>query len=424
MCVSLAKWVAGSFSSIASRMAGRAAGTMCYRETQLENGVRIITHYRKGNTFSMRVWINSGSAAGPPGVAHFAEHMLFGGTGKKNAEKIREDMKRHSLEMNACTTRDYFALGARGPLRSFGAALDMSLDMAVNSAIPEERMEVERKRIREEERAVQEIGEERLIENAHAAVLLGSYREPVLGHAEEIEAVDREQVKRHMESALCGENVKIIVSGEVPHKEVVERVRRSGEMEKIKGKGKREIESREVALAFRYPGREGMFYPAVLLQSLLGSYVEGENRGSLLDRAVRKVGIRGVDEIKSMYFPYRDEGLLLFLVRSKSPMRSGAVLRRANEVKRVLEGELRKGIPRRFWKGLAARLGEYLGSSDGQCEFIGEQSVSGKEVVGQSEFLQRLRGVTSGELGALFKHALLERDPVIVTADEVERPTK
>jgi len=79
--------------------------------THLANGVRILSetmaHMR---SVSIGIWVKSGSRQDPAkqlGMAHFAEHMLFKGTAKRDALQIAKDIDALGGVLNAQTAKEY-----------------------------------------------------------------------------------------------------------------------------------------------------------------------------------------------------------------------------------------------------------------------------------------------------------------------------
>ncbi len=81
---------------------------MEYQFTQLDNGLRIITLHRPGTrTAACRFFVRAGSRYDDvhPGLAHFTEHMLFGGR-----KHIFGEIESRGGELNAHTGREYLSL--------------------------------------------------------------------------------------------------------------------------------------------------------------------------------------------------------------------------------------------------------------------------------------------------------------------------
>ena len=76
-----------------------------------ENGLRILLLPEEDAlSASLDIWVEAGSRYEDPaeqGISHFAEHMLFKGTGKRTARQISEEIDALGGSLNAYTTRQY-----------------------------------------------------------------------------------------------------------------------------------------------------------------------------------------------------------------------------------------------------------------------------------------------------------------------------
>src|SRR5688500_5213921 len=82
-----------------------------YQRSVLKNGVVLITEKAANfKSLSIGVWVKGGSRHESPsqaGMAHFLEHMMFKGTGKRTALDIARDVDLVGGDFNAMTTREY-----------------------------------------------------------------------------------------------------------------------------------------------------------------------------------------------------------------------------------------------------------------------------------------------------------------------------
>jgi predicted Zn-dependent peptidase len=85
-----------------------------FNKTELPNGIRIITEsLPHSKVVSVGVWIDAGSRDEHDlnsGSAHFVEHMLFKGTGKRSAQEIAREFDVLGGSANAFTTRENICL--------------------------------------------------------------------------------------------------------------------------------------------------------------------------------------------------------------------------------------------------------------------------------------------------------------------------
>ena len=80
-----------------------------YQEIKLPNGARLLTEEVPGaRSAALGFFVGVGSRheqAGENGAAHFIEHMLFKGTGRRSTAQLARDMDAIGGQINAYTTK-------------------------------------------------------------------------------------------------------------------------------------------------------------------------------------------------------------------------------------------------------------------------------------------------------------------------------
>ena len=122
--------------------------------TRLANGVRILSetmpHVR---SVSLGIWVKTGSRQDPAehlGMAHFAEHMLFKGTPKRDALQIAKDIDALGGVLNAQTAKEYTVYYVKVLDESLAKAADVLFDLFLNSLIATEELEKEKRVVLQE----------------------------------------------------------------------------------------------------------------------------------------------------------------------------------------------------------------------------------------------------------------------------------
>lgn len=125
-----------------------------YELIELPNGIRIIhkevNHTRIAN---IGIMLDIGSRDELPeeqGLAHFFEHMVFKGTGKRNSYYIINRLESLGGELNAYTTKEKICLYASLLDNHIDKAVELLADITFNSTFPEKQIEKERSVILEE----------------------------------------------------------------------------------------------------------------------------------------------------------------------------------------------------------------------------------------------------------------------------------
>lgn len=122
---------------------------MNYKKTTLKNGLRILTIPMNGTeTATVMVMVGVGGrheTDKQAGLSHFIEHMMFKGTTKRpTAQSISEELDGIGGEFNAFTAADKTAYYAKVDGRHIDKALDVIVDIFLNSKL--EQVEIDRER--------------------------------------------------------------------------------------------------------------------------------------------------------------------------------------------------------------------------------------------------------------------------------------
>ena len=130
----------------------------------LPNGVRVVTE-RVEHVDSVALGISSltGSRQDPPGcegVVHFLEHVLFKGTTSRSARQIAEVADDIGGNVNGLTDREELYLYARTAADHAQLALELLLDLLLNSTCGEEEVAREREVVWQELANVQDVPED------------------------------------------------------------------------------------------------------------------------------------------------------------------------------------------------------------------------------------------------------------------------
>ncbi len=148
------------------------------------------------------------------GVSHFIEHMMFKGTKKRSPRMIASEFDRIGGYLNAFTAKDYCCYYARVVKDKIDIAVDVLADMIINSQFDAEELERERRVILEEikmyEDSPDEIIHELLGQNIWKHSRLGN---PILGTAETVAAMKREQIHEVFSRQYVTGNLLICVAG-------------------------------------------------------------------------------------------------------------------------------------------------------------------------------------------------------------------
>jgi zinc protease len=196
---------------------------------KLSNGLTVLRIDRPGwPVVTADVWVATGSASEVPaeaGISHFLEHMMFKGTERRAVGELDRLVEGVGGHWNAGTSKDFTHYYVTLPSDHRALAIDALADAVLRSVIDPAEVERERRVILEEWRRAEDNPPQvlftRLYETAYAG---GTYRWPVIGMRETIEAITRDQLGAYHRSRYRAETMTLILAGPVGDKEVLDEV--------------------------------------------------------------------------------------------------------------------------------------------------------------------------------------------------------
>ena len=256
------------------------------------------------------------------GTAHFAEHIIFKGTGNRSALDLAIDIEGSGGTINAFTSEDQTCLETRGPAELLPLFLEVMSDMLWNSSFPPEEVEREREVIAEEIVMYQENPSDHLHDLLSQALWpnhpLGRQ---ICGTEASILGINADSLREFTQEHYSTEGLTVAVAGNVTHDQVIklvekflpEKATKASSFETFtpspsKGSAplihdQREIEQSHIALAFHTSGRQSEQRQVLRMLSLL----LGETMSSRLFQELREK--RGLCyHISSDFSLYEDTG--------------------------------------------------------------------------------------------------------------------
>lgn len=200
-----------------------------YNKTTLSNGVRIITeeipHVR---SVCLGFWVGAGSRDEDDnnnGIAHFIEHMMFKGTGKRTAKEIAETLDAVGGQLNAFTSKEYTCYYAKVLDEHLSIAVDLLGDMFFNSLFKAEDIEKEKNVIIEEIKMYEDAPDE-LVHDIFASTLWSGHAlgRPIIGTDEIIKRLGREDLISFRDDFYTPDSLVVAAAGNVRHNEIIEKL--------------------------------------------------------------------------------------------------------------------------------------------------------------------------------------------------------
>jgi predicted Zn-dependent peptidase len=202
-----------------------------HRTTTLQDGVRVITERIENvRSVALGFWIGTGSAMesdGEAGTSHLLEHMLFRGTERYRSHEIDEMFDAMGAEINAGTDRESTSLYTRVMDRHLERAFDVAAEMVWRPRF--ESLEAEREVVLEEIAMYEDDPQDRVFDVLGEAVF-GAHPlgRAVIGTAEVVGAVTREQLQAFHDERYAPRSIVIAAAGSVDHDALVELARAAG----------------------------------------------------------------------------------------------------------------------------------------------------------------------------------------------------
>ena len=210
------------------------------RKVTLDSGVTLLY---QGNphspTIAFGAWIKRGSRDESPaerGLSHLLEHMVFRGTGKRDALRIALDLEAIGGQWDAFTSREVTCYNARVLEEHFESLVDILADIILDPTIPEEALRLERKVVQEEIRSIKDSPEDFTHELFMSTLFKGHpLGHPVAGNLGRVGRFSRNDILDFHRKVYTGSNTVIGFVGNIPLprvKRIVDRkfrfARRSG----------------------------------------------------------------------------------------------------------------------------------------------------------------------------------------------------
>lgn len=185
----------------------------------LPNGLTLIVRPEaESPVTSVQVWVKTGSIHEGEqlgaGLSHFLEHMLFKGTARRAGRDISATVQAHGGYINAYTSFDRTVYYIDVPTEHTDVAIDVLADMVFHSTLPAEEIEKEKQVILREIDMGQDDPDQRLGQALfETAYREHPYRQPVIGHRDVFEAVDRDALLAYYQSRYVPNNAVVVIAG-------------------------------------------------------------------------------------------------------------------------------------------------------------------------------------------------------------------
>lgn len=201
------------------------SGTNVMQRT-LSNGLTVVVEEsHAAPVVAVQMWVNVGSGEeddADAGLAHVLEHMLFKGTARRGVGEIARELEAVGGYVNAYTSNDVTVYHTVVASRFLDLGLDVIGDAVLNSSLDADELQRETKVVLEElSRSLDSPARRSWNQLMAAAYTTHPYRRPIIGYANIIEAMTREQLVRFYKHWYVPNNMTLVVAGDVSAPEVI-----------------------------------------------------------------------------------------------------------------------------------------------------------------------------------------------------------
>jgi zinc protease len=199
-------------------------------ETILDNGLTVlIQESHAAPVVSCWVGYRVGARNEGPGItgaSHWVEHMTFKGTEELRPGEIFRLTARHGGSNNGFTSDDCTVYYETLPAAALDLALRVESQRMASALFDAEETERERTVILAEREGSENNPRYLLSERmGEAAFRLHPYRNPVIGHRDDLLSMTRDDLFRHYRSYYAPQNAALVIAGDVEAAEAFEQVR-------------------------------------------------------------------------------------------------------------------------------------------------------------------------------------------------------
>ncbi len=189
------------------------------KEYRLANGMEVAVIANPIQpVVAVQLWYRVGSRndyPGKSGLAHFLEHMMFKGTDRMREEAISIRIQEMGGECNAFTSEDATVYVCEIPSERLKEVLEMEADRMVSLRL--RHFDEEKKVIMEERRRFMENQPEGVLLEQIRAMMFSThpYRNPVIGWMENLERIQRTDMRRFHQIYYHPGNAFLVLVGDV-----------------------------------------------------------------------------------------------------------------------------------------------------------------------------------------------------------------
>ncbi len=314
---------------------------MEYQLFTLKNGIRVIHQPVDSPVAHFGVILNTGSRDEEPdeqGMAHFIEHTIFKGTGKRKAYQIINRIEDGGGELNAYTTKEETAVYATFLTEFYPRAIELISDILFHASFPVKELELEKDVIIEEIQSYNDSPSDLIFDDFEELIFDGHpIARNILGTPETVRSFNPEMIRRFMARNYLTREMVICSVGRMDARKFIrlveqhfgaipesthERPREKflGYKPQVREVKKDTFQSHCIIGTEAFDLKHDMRLPLVLMNNILG----GNSMNSRLNMALRERNGLAYN-IEANYTPYTDTGIFMIYFGTEENNRNKAL---------------------------------------------------------------------------------------------------
>ena len=195
-------------------------------QDELANGLKIVTDtVPYVQSITLGIQIDAGSRDDPEenqGLAHFIEHALFKGTGRRSYIDIARNIEKNGGYLDAFTTKEQTCIYLRCLAEHLEPSFDLLSDLVCDPVFPPEEIEKEKEVVIEEISSVNDTPEELIFDEFDLRSFpLHTLGKPILGTEESVESITGDTLKNFMRQHYVPHKMLLTATGKVDRDEIM-----------------------------------------------------------------------------------------------------------------------------------------------------------------------------------------------------------
>jgi len=287
------------------------------------------------------------------GMAHFIEHMLFKGTGRRKTFHILSSLEDRGGELNAYTTKEETAIYGSFLKHDYNKAFDIISDVLFNSIFPEKEILKEKEVIIEEINSYRDTPSELIFDDFEEMIFEGApIGRNILGSEKSLHHFNRDMIHDFINNNYIPSGMVVCSIGNIREKQLInlfekyfsdtpakqtkrERTAFTSYKPKHKSLSKNTWQDHCIIGNRAYDVRDKKRLAMFLLNNILG----GQGLNSRLNLSLREKNSFAYN-VESNYIPYCDNGVFMIYFGTDEKNRGKSIGIAMKELKRLRDHRL------------------------------------------------------------------------------------